>query len=88
MTKYKTCMGFCKVKKCLILFLNVSIFSNSCIIQCSLLVLCEEKQAIWSYLKSMILVSVFVLCEENQNLIMYGLVCYSNIIVYLHKLDF
>ena len=36
----------------------------------------------------MILISRFVLCEENQNLIMYGLVCYSNIIVYLHKLDF
>ena len=36
----------------------------------------------------MILISVFVLCEENQNLIMYGLVCHGNIIVYLHKLDF
>ena len=32
-------MGFCKAKKCLILFLNVSIFNNSCIIQYSLLVL-------------------------------------------------
>ena len=51
MTKYETCMGFCKVKKCLILFLNVSIFNNSCIIQYSLLVLCEEKLAIWSCLK-------------------------------------
>ena len=36
----------------------------------------------------MILISVFLLYEENQNLIMYGLVCHSNIIVYLHKLDF
>ena len=36
----------------------------------------------------MILVSVFVSCEENQNLIVYCLVCKSNIIVHLHKLDF
>ena len=66
MTKYETCVGFSKVKKCLILFLNVSIFNNSGIIQYSLLVLSEEKLAIWSCLKNYDL-SVFVLCEENQN---------------------
>ena len=45
-------MGFCKVKKCLILFFNVSIFNNTCIIQYSLLVLCEEKLGIWLCLKN------------------------------------